>query len=199
MHRHVTKNSIDKTGYPHHRFVGLFALLLLAMSLTLSEGHGQEPRVKGVIIEPVTVAKRSEPKPLLTVDSMVRPSSDLSSVFARLKTDRSFVESGSPETGNRSSFDSNLDREILDQPDWSQLSYCWETPVFSHRPLYFEQPNLERYGSRNPNYVTPLLSAGHFYGSLFLMPWQMVREHPCDCRSTLGNRRPGNCNPLQRR
>jgi len=50
---------------------------------------------------------------------------------------------------------------------------------FSYRPLYFEEPLLERYGIRSCCFQ-PGASALHFYGTALLMPIKLVRQCPCE-------------------
>ena len=78
-------------------------------------------------------------------------------------------------------------------------NYTWISPVFYHKPLYFEQPNLERYGQGANRFLQPAASSIHFFGTIPLLPYKMLTQHPCEKHYTLGNRRPGNCNPVQRR
>ena len=52
---------------------------------------------------------------------------------------------------------------------------------FAHRPLYFEDPNLERCGvTACPSCpcVQPLVSAAHFYGTIPLLPWWAASRPP---------------------
>ena len=78
-------------------------------------------------------------------------------------------------------------------------NYTWISPVFYHKPLYFEQPNLERYGQGTYRFLQPAASSIHFFGTIPLLPYKVLTQHPCEKHYTLGNRRPGNCNPVQRR
>jgi len=83
--------------------------------------------------------------------------------------------------------------------DWNPLNYCWASPVVCHRPLYFEQVNLERYGIGCGPVVTPIASAAHFYGSIAMLPAKVICQ-PChSCTCSLGHQRPGDCAPVQRR
>jgi hypothetical protein len=77
---------------------------------------------------------------------------------------------------------------------WPLYCYWWEAPAMCHRPLYFEQVNLERYGySWGP--AQPLLSAAHFFGTVPVLPYLMGAE-PChECIYTLGHYRPGSYVP----
>jgi hypothetical protein len=79
---------------------------------------------------------------------------------------------------------------------WATKSFCWQSPSFYHRPLYFEQVNLERYGHYHHNWkIQSALSAAHFFGSVATWPLQLGAYHPCERVYTLGQYRPGNCNP----
>jgi hypothetical protein len=79
---------------------------------------------------------------------------------------------------------------------------CWPTSVFHwnatclcHRPLYFEQINLERHGYGCCEPLQPLASAAHFFGTVPALPYCMAVECPCECVYTLGHYRPGSCPP----
>jgi hypothetical protein len=76
---------------------------------------------------------------------------------------------------------------------WWMPPVCWDASAACHRPLYFEDVNLERYG-HNFGCVQPVISAGKFFGTLPLLPYLMFVEpqHCCaDCTYTLGHYRPG--------
>lgn len=79
---------------------------------------------------------------------------------------------------------------------WPLYSYWWEAPAVCHRPLYFEEVNLERYGY-SCGVAQPVVSAAHFFGTIPALPYLMAAE-PCSrCVYTLGHYRPGSCAPLQ--
>ncbi len=81
---------------------------------------------------------------------------------------------------------------------WLSSTYRWAAPSFYHRPLYFEQVNLERYGHFHKNWVLEsVLSTAHFFGSATSLPYQLGTYNPCQRVYTLGHYRPGNCNPHQ--
>jgi hypothetical protein len=67
------------------------------------------------------------------------------------------------------------------QPTCDLLNVCcgWQ---FCHRPLYFEERCLERYGSRTCC-CQPGASALHFYGTALLLPIKMLQQ-PC-CRASV--------------
>lgn len=62
----------------------------------------------------------------------------------------------------------------------------WENLVlrphdsFCHRPLYFDESNLERYGVSR-GWAQPACSAAHFFGGVAMLPYKMSVKHPCRC------------------
>ncbi len=57
---------------------------------------------------------------------------------------------------------------------------------FCHRPLYFEEPNLERCG-HHWGFFQTASSATHFLGNAFLLPYRMIVRPPCELQPTLGD------------
>ena len=76
----------------------------------------------------------------------------------------------------------------------TEISMMWEAPASSHRPLYFEDINLERHGYKVP-LIQPALSAAHFFGRVPMLPYMMVSEGYCKPQYTLGHYRPGDYAP----
>lgn len=82
----------------------------------------------------------------------------------------------------------------LTQP-WSPINYRWKAAAVSHRPLYFQDASLERYGHHH-GIFEPAISAAKFFGRIPVMPY-LVGATPCDeCEYALGYFRPGDCVPL---
>ncbi len=81
--------------------------------------------------------------------------------------------------------------------EWTPFGYCWCTPSFCHKPLYFEQPNLERYGISPGPILAPVHSSAHFFGSIVMLPAKVVYRPWWTKSCTLGNNRPGDCVPMQ--
>lgn len=77
---------------------------------------------------------------------------------------------------------------------WSPNEVCWTAPGLMHRPLYFEEINLERYGYSQGR-LQLALSAATFAGNVALLPYQMTLDHPTCPVYSLGYDRPGNCVP----
>ncbi len=72
----------------------------------------------------------------------------------------------------------------------------WEAPGSCHRPLYFEDPALERHGY-SLGLAQPFASAAHFAANTAILPYRLVAEPTCDCVYTLGHERPGTPTPLR--
>ena len=79
---------------------------------------------------------------------------------------------------------------------WGMSASAWEAPAFCHRPLYFEDENLERHG-RTCGIFQPAVSAGHFVGRAAVWPYLAGAFPPHECIYTLGRDRPGSCAPYR--
>ena len=75
-------------------------------------------------------------------------------------------------------------------------SYFWTSPAFFHRPLYFEQPNLERYGY-DWGLAQPFISGAQFFVKIPLLPYMMSVHCPNEPVYSLGYYRPGSRVPYQ--
>lgn len=82
--------------------------------------------------------------------------------------------------------------------NWSPTDHRWSATCQTHRPLYFEEANAERYGYTPAYCLQPLISAGHFFLTIPALPYKMAIACPRDCVSALGHHRPGSCGPWQR-
>ncbi|RCS42144.1 hypothetical protein DTL42_20145 [Bremerella cremea] len=86
-----------------------------------------------------------------------------------------------------------------DQPflgrHWAPLEVNWTASALCHKPLYFEERALERYGHTTGPVSQVVLSGAHFFGSAALLPYQMGIHPPTECRYALGYYRPGDCAP----
>ncbi len=81
---------------------------------------------------------------------------------------------------------------------WGDSSYPWSATKSWHRPLYFEEVNLERYGYQCHPVLQPLVSGAHFFLTIPTLPYQATVHPPRECIYTLGHYRPGSCVPWQR-
>jgi hypothetical protein len=78
---------------------------------------------------------------------------------------------------------------------FAPLTYAWTASGLCHKPLYFEDVQLERYGHMAGPWVQPFASAAHFFLTVPILPYKMGLETPNECLYTLGYYRPGNCAP----
>jgi hypothetical protein len=78
---------------------------------------------------------------------------------------------------------------------WPEITYLWKASGLCHKPLYFEQVQLERYGHSWGPVLDPVMSGAHFFATVPLLPYKMGIESPGECIYTLGYYRPGNCAP----
>ncbi len=73
---------------------------------------------------------------------------------------------------------------------WEVISFQWHSPAFTHRPVYFQQVALERYGLSH-GCLQPVLSGVRFYTSAALWPVFTVDEMRRSQASNVGFARPG--------
>jgi hypothetical protein len=80
---------------------------------------------------------------------------------------------------------------------WGSMSYSWEAPAVKYSPLYFEQPQLERYGNEFCLGMQPLISGLGFFLTIPSLPYQMGIEGNGICAEVydLGYERPESCVP----
>ena len=79
--------------------------------------------------------------------------------------------------------------------DWTMTTFTWTASALCHKPLYFEEPGIERYGHSAGPILQPVLSGAHFFGSVLLLPSKVGLNPPNECLYGLGYYRPGNCAP----
>jgi hypothetical protein len=76
-----------------------------------------------------------------------------------------------------------------------QTTFTWKASALCHKPLYFEELQLERYGHTAGPVVQPFLSGAHFFASIAFLPYKMGINPPNECIYQLGLYRPGSCAP----
>lgn len=85
--------------------------------------------------------------------------------------------------------------ETYDGRNWQPSTLTWKASGVCHKPLYFEEPQLERYGHTTGHVVQPVLSGVHFFGNLVALPYHAGINPPWECQYPLGYYRPGSCAP----
>jgi hypothetical protein len=78
---------------------------------------------------------------------------------------------------------------------WAPITYTWKASGLCHKPLYFEDIQLERYGHSCGPLLQPIASGAHFFLTVPILPYKMGLEPPDECMYTLGYYRPGSCAP----
>ncbi len=78
---------------------------------------------------------------------------------------------------------------------WAPVTYHWTASSLCHKPLYFEEVGLERYGHSWGPYLQPVVSGAHFFLTVPILPYKMGLYPPGECMYTLGYYRPGSCAP----
>lgn len=78
---------------------------------------------------------------------------------------------------------------------WTPTTFTWKASGLCHKPLYFEDIQLERYGHSFGPYVQPVISHAHFFVTVPILPYLMGVNPPNECMYTLGYYRPGSCAP----
>lgn len=78
---------------------------------------------------------------------------------------------------------------------FAQTTFTWKASALCHKPIYFEDLQLERYGHTAGPIVQPFLSGAHFFVSIAALPYAMGVYPPNECIYQLGLYRPGSCAP----
>lgn len=78
---------------------------------------------------------------------------------------------------------------------WAPTTFTWKASGLCHKPLYFQQAHVERYGHSTGPLTQPIVSAGHFFLTVPVLPYEMALWPPYECMYTLGYYRPGSCAP----
>ncbi|MEE3369094.1 MAG: hypothetical protein VX346_07110 [Planctomycetota bacterium] len=83
------------------------------------------------------------------------------------------------------------------QPErsWTSSKFTWRASSTGHKPLYFDEPELERHGHTAGPVLQPLVSGAHFFVNLAMAPYKMGIHPPHECQYALGYERPGNASP----
>ncbi len=79
--------------------------------------------------------------------------------------------------------------------NWLASTFTYQASGLCHKPLYFEEVQLERYGHTAGPIKQPLLSGAHFFGNIAVLPYKMAINPPLECQYALGYYRPGSCAP----
>jgi len=92
-------------------------------------------------------------------------------------------------------FECGLVEEPLLARNWQPLTMTWKASALCHKPLYFEDAQLERYGHTSGPILQPFVSGAHFFANIALLPYNMGIHPMSECQYALGYYRPGVCAP----
>ena len=151
-------------------------------------------------------AAADEPVPTPDADAAAAPadrcadeSNDCRDALERLRDDAlSGVDldirvGGMP--GNDYPCECRLEGETFQPRRFATTMFTWKAAGYCHKPLYFEDWELERYGHSRGPWLDPFVSAAHFFVTLPVLPYKMGVELPWECVYPLGYYRPGSCAP----
>jgi len=153
--------------------------------LSPAVGEGSAPNLETMPIQPYESIPA--PAPSGPANYALRPLTALT-IQARLPQD------GLPVPSNTAATVRHVDAAaapFADYRPWMTYEYSWIASGLAHKPLYFEDVNLERYGNSACPTLQPALSATRFVATIPLLPYLMTVDRPCECVYTLGYCRPG--------
>jgi len=99
------------------------------------------------------------------------------------------------QPGNDYPCECRLEGETYEPRQFAATMFTWKAPGYCHKPLYFEDWALERYGHSHGCLADPFVSAAHFFVTLPVLPYKVGVELPWECVYPLGYYRPGSCAP----
>ena len=88
-----------------------------------------------------------------------------------------------------------IDDRSFPRRDFTDTTVTWKASGACHKPLYFEDVQLERYGHEWGPFAQPVISTAHFFGDVIVLPYKMGIHPPNECQYSLGFYRPGSCAP----
>jgi len=89
----------------------------------------------------------------------------------------------------------SLGEQLLAHRAFEPTTMAWKASGLCHKPLYFEEIQLERSGHEHGPIIQPFLSTAHFLGNLAFLPYKVGINPSNECQYALGHYRPGNCAP----
>ncbi len=79
--------------------------------------------------------------------------------------------------------------------EYTGTTVAWKASGLCHKPLYFEEIQLERSGHEYGPIIQPAISTVHFFKNIAFLPYKMGIHPMNECQYALGHYRPGNCAP----
>ena len=88
-----------------------------------------------------------------------------------------------------------IDNSPYEQRAWESLNFHWRASAVAHKPIYFEDAQLERHGHTLGPWLQPIRSGAHFFTNIAILPYQMGIHPWNECQYALGYHRPGSLAP----
>ncbi|MBW3595732.1 MAG: hypothetical protein KY475_00490 [Planctomycetes bacterium] len=173
--------------------LGMLAMLLTPLSAARAEDEPREyseaplqfaapPSVEEPLIPPPpedSPAPQVQPR---QVDLSIR---SIRSARTNLTPPPAFDAQGNPLADPEDFSDQLVTAETIFYPsqygpNWVEHTRFPEAAGYCHRPLYFEELNLERYGN-SLGLAQPAVSAAQFYGTVLALPYMATVERPWIC------------------
>ena len=89
----------------------------------------------------------------------------------------------------------SIGHDSIPTRQFAASTMTWKASGACHKPLYFEDVQLERYGHEWGPVVQPVASTVRFFGDIAILPYKMGIHPPNECQYPLGYYRPGSCAP----
>lgn len=89
----------------------------------------------------------------------------------------------------------SIGTESVHTRNFASSTMTWKASGACHKPLYFQDVQLERYGHEMGPIAQPVASTLRFFGDIAILPYKMGIHPPNECQYPLGYYRPGSCAP----
>ncbi len=89
----------------------------------------------------------------------------------------------------------SLNDAMFDPRNFVATTMTWKASGACHKPLYFEEVQLERYGHEWGPVAQPAISSLNFVKNVVFLPYKMGIHPMNECQYSLGYYRPGSCAP----
>jgi hypothetical protein len=181
--------------------LGLAAAFLFGLVATAEEWRTflSAPDTATVALTPVVAETDSAAADETSREPCAEEAEDCREALQRLREDRlagidlDIRVGGRP--GNDYPCECRLEGESFEPRRFATTMFTWKAAGYCHKPLYFEDWQLERYGHSHGPLADPFFSAAHFFTTLPVLPYKMGVELPWECVYPLGYYRPGDCAP----
>ncbi|MEC9097022.1 MAG: hypothetical protein VX776_10340, partial [Planctomycetota bacterium] len=84
-----------------------------------------------------------------------------------------------------------IDNTPYQERAWESLDFHWQASALVHKPIYFEDAQLERHGHTLGPWLQPMRSGAHFFTNIAVLPYHMGIHPWNECQYALGYHRPG--------